>query len=635
MEILRRHFLKYCLGSVAACGLELSPLGLLDKALAAGVGPRVPSYPVANDIFTTLDRTVTPIVPPALPPGEKLLPCQVSDYATYGYGEWDKDGDGYADGPAYPYVRPPMVTGGLEGPPAPDPSIPDPDATPLLSFFTMSDVHLCDKEGPAQSIYLGYTYPEVTSETPKPVPLGSTASYSAIMLYTTQVLDAAVQTINAIHKKAPMDFGIALGDASNNTQYNELRWYLDVLDGKMITPSSGAHRGAKEIDYQNPYQAAGLDKSLSWYQAIGNHDQFWQGGAKVNDHIRKVLVGSSVLDFGPITSLPPDFNDVLKTRGFYMGVVDGTTKYGEIICVGDDKTQPVPRIAADLKRRSLSVGGWMNEFFNTTSKPAGHGFSREMVNEGFVCYSFHPRSNIPIKVIVVDNTDKVGCGASGALDQKRYDWLVEELDAGEAAGELMIVCSHVPLRPYAVPLNPPPATTPANNPLYPLQSMWAATTTAQPISEDQLLTKLHTYKNLILWCAGHMHRNTITPQPSPDDLHPEYGFWEVETPSIRDFPRAFRRFEIVLNSDRTISIFALDVDVAANPVPLGNGSASPPLTSLSYAIAAMQIFQTPVNQGPNVDPISGVYNAELVKHLSLEMQEKLANLAPGCQLFQN
>jgi len=64
------------------------------------------------------------------------------------------------------------------------------------------------------------------------------------MLYTTHVLDAAVQTINALHKKDPFDFGISLGDTCNSTQYNELRWYIDVLDGKVITPSSGAHLGA-------------------------------------------------------------------------------------------------------------------------------------------------------------------------------------------------------------------------------------------------------------------------------------------------------------------------------------------------------------------------------------------------------
>ena len=136
-----------------------------------------------------------------------------------------------------------------------------------------------------------------------------------------------------------------------------------------------------------------------------------------------------------------------------------------------------------------------------------------------------------------------------------------------------------------------------------------------------LLAKLHTYKNLILWLSGHVHRNAITPQPSPDG-DPEYGFWEVETPSLRDFPQQFRRFEIVRNSDNTISIFALDVDPAVNPALLEDGSASPAWTSRSYAIATQQIFQNPVQQGPNVDPVSGVYNAELVKQLSPEMQAK-------------
>ena len=85
---------------------------------------------------------------------------------------------------------------------------------------------------------------------------------------------------------------------------------------------------------------------------------------------------------------------------------------------------------------------------------------------------------------------------------------------------------------------------------------------------DTLLNTLHNYSNLILWTAGHVHRNTITPQPAttdPTSPEYEYGFWEVETPSLRDFPQQFRRFEIALNAEITISIFTYDVDVAANP----------------------------------------------------------------------
>ena len=109
------------------------------------------------------------------------------------------------------------------------------------------------------------------------------------------------------------------------------------------------------------------------------------------------------------------------------------------------------------------------------------------------------------------------------------------------------------------------------------------------IPEDTLLAKLHTYKNLILWmlgtCAPQRHYAATVP-----DGDPEYGFWEVETPSLRDFPQQFRRFKIVRNSDNTISIFALDVDPAANPARLQNGWRSPAWTSRSYAIATQQIF---------------------------------------------
>jgi hypothetical protein len=138
MKLLRRDFLKGCAGSAAVLGLNFSVLGNIDKVLAASGYRHAPTYPIAPDIYTTLDRTVI-----ILPQGPReVLPCQIARYAPNHYGEWNGQGDGF------PYLRPEMrVSGNVE------PSVADPEATPLLSFFTMSDVHISDKESPAQVNY--------------------------------------------------------------------------------------------------------------------------------------------------------------------------------------------------------------------------------------------------------------------------------------------------------------------------------------------------------------------------------------------------------------------------------------------------------------------------------------------------
>jgi hypothetical protein len=126
-----------------------------------------------------------------------------------------------------------------------------------------------------------------------------------------------------------------------------------------------------------------------------------------------------------------------------------------------------------------------------------------------------------------------------------------------------------------------------------------------------------------------MHRNNIKAHPSPYSDRPEYGFWEVENPSLRDFPQEFRTYEILRNTDNSISIMVTDIDPEETP-----GSCAD--KSRGYAVGAARIFAspsaapTPNSANPSnwnfTDTNSYTQNAELVKMLTPPMQTKIAGL---------
>jgi len=482
------------------------------------------------------------------------------------------------------------------------------NAAQLLTFFCFSDIHLSDKEAPSWPYWSAYKTPVgFTTNTPPPGD-GNSSAYSPVMLYTTQVLDAAVRTANALHRLMPFDFAMSLGDDTNNSQYNELRWFIDIMDGSTnIVPSSGTNAGAETIDYQMPYQAAGLNPEIPWYQVLGNHDHFWAGSLAMTEYLRQSYTNNEILLFGDIAV------DGIDSRSHFMGTVDGSTSNGTIIRAGPvtnfvvDGVTNTPMIAADPNRYALTSAAWMNEFFTTTSEPPGHGFSQENVASNFACYSFEPKTNLPLKIIVLDDTitDEFvdftnGVSAAvGYLDTNRLDWLTRELHAGQTNNQLMIIAAHVPIEFIGIK--------------------------GTGVSVSNLMETLHSYPNLILWVTGHLHRNNITAHPSLDSNFPEFGFWEIENPSLRDFPQQFRTYEILRNTDNSISIKTTDIDPDVTP-----GSCAD--KSRGYAVGAARIFAVPLAAPTNnvngtwnfTDTNSYANNAELIAMLTTNMQAVIA-----------
>jgi metallophosphoesterase (TIGR03768 family) len=477
--------------------------------------------------FTTVDRT---IVPRAVPSGNSVAIDDPANYAIKGFGLWDY-------GPGVPYTKHTDLmfenfnVSGVS------------NAAKLLRFFAFADVHITDKESPAQAIY----FKDESA-------LGGNAIsvYSPVMLYTTHVLDAAVRTVNKLHKDQAIDFGLTLGDVANSAQYNELRWFIDIMDGKIINPDSGADDDpipGPNNDYQDKFQAEGLNRDILWYAAIGNHDHFWIGSKPIDSKLSTTLVGDKILRLGNIITDP----DAMNKDTYAGGVMDGSTLYGTIIGSGvAAEMGEIPTVPADANRKPISKEDIIKEYRNSTTLPPGHGFNSKNVLKG--CYSFEPKSDLPLKVIVIDNTMDIEtpnpCGpiyGFGYLDTERYNWLMNELSVGQRDNKLMIIAAHVPI---GVAMGTPVGWIPSMG---------------NYSSELDLIKQLQNFPNLILWLAGHRHFNQIKAFPSEDSHKPENGFWQVETKSLREFPQQFRTFDIMRNSDKTLSIFATNVDPEVTP----------------------------------------------------------------------
>lgn len=609
----RRGFLKISVVAAAAIAGQGSFFSLFmtgcGNSSSSGDG-QVVRYPIDTTVVKTTSRMLSFAYPEASAPTPGTMPNpaspqqspngktalmwnqlnNVSSYDDLGYGVW-----GFGAG--LPIVSRTDIMSDPSGYLAKIDAGQITQRNKLINFFTITDIHLTDKEAPNQLIDLQQSNPGNAGQ--------NTSIYSPVMSYTPQVFDAAIQTANALHKQNPFDFCISLGDASNSTMYNELRWYIDILDGEVITPSSGAHLGSDAIDYQKPFKAAGLDKSIPWYQTIGNHDQFYIGSFPVYADLN-VLIGASYIS-NSVWSVPPSlltpdpmrfpalFNNqnlvnISLTRD-YGGLINGETIYGNIINSGSVENYATPpKVVADLNRRSLLKPEWIQEFFNSTTSPNGHGFGLvdPSMPEGFACYSFIPKFNVPLKIIVLDDNQNTNDGSvdihgHGFLDPTRWAWLQKELADGQAANQLMIIAAHIPICVANIGSefewwlggN-------KNNPT--VLGDWS-TTTQNAVDITTLVNTLWNTPNLLMWIAGHRHVNAVKAFKSPDATNaPEKGFWQVETSSLRDFPQQFRTFEVYVNSDYTVCIEAVNVDPAV-------AEGTPAAKSRKYAIATQQIIR--------------------------------------------
>jgi hypothetical protein len=289
-RLSRREFLKLAGGSAAAVPLSRIP-GL--SSLGRSVGSDI------SDIgLSTLDQTIVK--------GARVRSGTKGSYYRL------------APGPGEPWI----VREDLGRASA----APIQSATSVVHF---TDIHLVDAQSPARVEFLD----RFADQQCESFPLNSAQRPQETL--TLQVLESMIRRARSIGRgpasKTRFRFAVSTGDNIDNEQFNELRWFIDLMDGsKRVTPNSGgpAYEGVQAIDWGDaeywhpdpgsdkykeqygfpgypgllsealrPFAATGI--GVPWLQTFGNHDGLMQGNAPRNEAFNGVAVGALKFDAPP------------------------------------------------------------------------------------------------------------------------------------------------------------------------------------------------------------------------------------------------------------------------------------------------------------------------------------------------
>jgi metallophosphoesterase (TIGR03767 family) len=466
----------------------------------------------------------------------------------------------------------------------------------ILAMGQLTDMHLMDAQSPARVEFLDRLD---DPGSPWAAILPFQGAYRAQDMLTPHVAEATVRALRRVGRGPvtglPFAFTVTTGDNVDNTQYNELRWQIDLLDGKRIVPDSGdlskyegvADQTSYDVHYWHPdgpppgqptdlrISQAGFPRvpglldacrrpfgtkglGMPWMSVFGNHDGLVQGNVPSNPLVAQIATGST-----KITDLPPGADIGTLAQQLLRNDPQGLqTLFGG----------PARKVTADPNRRPLSRAETIAEYFKSTGTPHGHGYTAWNLATSNAYYTFGKGR---VRGIALDTVNPFG-GSEGSIDETQLAWLTEQLKKGsrhylDESGHVVKGGKHDRL---FVIFSHHTIGTMDNN------------SGPNRVLGPQVAELLLRFPNVVLWVNGHTHRNTVTPYARPKHAKVRGGFWEVNTAAHVDWPQQARTVEIVDNRNGTLSIFGTIVDHVA-PTSYGKHPTSPlELASLSRELGA-------------------------------------------------